>query len=240
MNKSKISILAFLFPMAALGADLPAATQQASAPSMVFASPVSSWGGFYAGVNGGYGASEHKNGIQSPVAFNFQRSGFLGGLQAGYALQSGPIVYGVEADYQLASLTGDARRSFRWPLGDEIYADTFAKWDSKISALATVRGRLGYAFDHVLIYGTGGFAKVRSATSVAMTAVVGERTIIDAYTLKQWSNGWTLGVGSEYRLSDNVSIKLEYLFTRFKYQYFEYSSAHRTLQLVRTGVNYRF
>jgi outer membrane immunogenic protein len=71
-----------------------------------------------------------------------------------------------------------------------------------------VRGRLGYAFDRVLVYGTGGFA------------YGSEDTYLNAAPLLTFSRsadltGWTAGGGVEYAVTNNVSVKTEYLYFEF-------------------------
>jgi outer membrane immunogenic protein len=101
--------------------------------------PVTSWTGFYAGVNGGYGFSDSKhNGVEPEGGF--------GGGQIGYnwqgALGFGPnFVFGVVTDIQGADIT-----------------DTKGGNKSETDFFGTVRGKVGYSFGRTLVYGTGGFA----------------------------------------------------------------------------------
>ncbi len=60
-----------------------------------------------------------------------------------------------------------------------------------------MRGRLGYAYDRYLIYGTGGVAFGDIKNAGASTT----RT------------GWTLGAGIEAALTSNVTGRLEYRHT---------------------------
>ena len=59
-------------------------------------------------------------------------SGFVGGVQGGYNWQSGPWVFGAEADIQATGAN-----------------DTFAPWKFSNPWFGTVRGRAGYAFNNV-------------------------------------------------------------------------------------------
>jgi outer membrane immunogenic protein len=99
--------------------------------------PVTSWTGFYAGLNAGYGWSAD-NGSDTPA-------GGFGGGQIGYNWQGGlglghHVVLGVEADLQASAISGTQVR------------------ESDLNYFGTVRGRIGYAFDRTLVYATGGFA----------------------------------------------------------------------------------
>jgi outer membrane immunogenic protein len=108
--------------------------------------------------------------------------GFIGGGQIGYNFQFSQWVMGIEGDI------------------------SFTDWDGT-DALGTVRGRLGYAWERVMPYVTGGLA------------------IADADT------GWTAGGGIELAVSNNVSVRGEYL-------HFDLSAIDG--DIVRAGVNFRF
>jgi outer membrane immunogenic protein len=101
--------------------------------------PVTSWTGFYAGVNGGYGFSDSTHNGVDP-------EGGFGGGQIGYNWQGGlgfgpNFVYGIVTDIQGADIT-DSRGGSR----------------SETDFFGTVRGKVGYSFGRTLVYGTGGFA----------------------------------------------------------------------------------
>src|SRR6185369_6883630 len=92
------------------------------------------WGGAYAGLNVGYEWGKVTNSAGNP-------SGLLGGLQAGYNWQSGQWVFGGETDLQITGAD-----------------DTFAPWKFSNPWFGTLRGRVGYAMNNILLYGTGGLA----------------------------------------------------------------------------------
>jgi outer membrane immunogenic protein len=165
-----------------------------------------SWAGPYLGGNLGYdwGSVDH-----NPT----KPSGLSGGVQGGYNWQSGPLVFGVEGDIQLSGAD-----------------DTFAPWKFSNPWFGTVRGRVGYAFNNILFYGTGGLA-------------FGELQA-DTFGLTETHTnvGWTLGVGAEVGLAQNWSAKIEYLYVDLASDNFAVtgvSNAYR-FGLVRAGVNYHF
>ena len=99
------------------------------------------------------------------VLFNQRdRDGFSGGGQIGYNYQFTPgsgLVVGFEADAQYIDLGGRRNNGITFNGGAGAIAATFTPINGNLSALdfyGTVRGRIGYAFDRVLFYGTGGFA----------------------------------------------------------------------------------
>src|SRR5258706_10679255 len=93
-----------------------------------------SWAGPYLGANLGYAWGSVENNPTKP-------SGLVGGAQAGYNWQPGPWVFGVEGDIQATGAD-----------------DTFAPWKFSNPWFGTVRGRAGYAFGNILLFGTGGLA----------------------------------------------------------------------------------
>jgi outer membrane immunogenic protein len=70
----------------------------------------------------------------------------------------------------------------------------------KAETLASVRGRVGWAQDRLMLYGTGGVAW-------------GYVTTPPLDTLNGWRTGWTAGAGAEYALPRNWSAKIEYRYT---------------------------
>lgn len=184
MKKILLSSVALLgMAVAAQAADLPRRTM-APAP-YVAAVPVFTWTGFYVGVNAGYGWSDNgqddrfrlgsgdvfTGSAPGTVSFrtnNDESEGFLGGAQVGYNWQFTPgtgFVVGVEADIQGIDLDRDNGTSaFTFDpsgVGTGLTNANFVAVRNSASSLdyfGTIRGRLGYAFDRFMIYGTGGFA----------------------------------------------------------------------------------
>ena len=101
-----LGVLGLLSP--AFGADLPTYSK---AP--VPATPIYDWSGFYVGVFGGGGHGNHNlNNALGPAGFadftvNYSSSGGLAGGEAGYNVQSGSYLVGVEGDAFWANIKGD-------------------------------------------------------------------------------------------------------------------------------------
>ena len=110
-------------------------------------------------------------------------------------------------------------------------SDTFAPWKFSNPWFGTLRGRVGYALNNVLFYGTGGlaFGELRGETF----------GLSETHT----NAGWTLGVGAEVGLAPNWSAKIEYLYVDLADSNFTtitgVSNGSR-FGLVRGGVNYHF
>ena len=118
---------------------------------------------------------------------------------------------------------------------------------SKIRWLATLRGRVGYAIDKVLLFGTGGAAFVNAKDTQTQTVPVGAPAVV----FEDTALGWTVGAGAEYALSKNLSAKLEYLrvhanlsetvpFPAVMGGGLEREKVSLSDDLVRVGLNWRF
>jgi outer membrane immunogenic protein len=224
-----------LAPLAASAADL----YRNSSPSASYAPPAAYvegniWQGFYAGLNGGYGgngdggAISYSNGDSSARA---QPEGGFGGGQIGYNFQGGPLVFGLETDFQ----GGDLSRGIA---GTTAGGAAFSSKET-VDWFGTARGRLGLAFGHALFYGTGGFAY----GDVRQSAVYNGISLGASGT----QTGWVAGGGVEYKFTPAWSLKGEY-------QYIDLGSEKlmdaanvpatnnldTSFQTVRLGLNYRF
>ena len=165
-----------------------------------------SWAGPYVGGNLGYAWGTVDNNWAKPT-------GFVGGVQAGYNWQQGPWVFGLEGDIQATGAD-----------------DTFAPWKFSNPWFGTVRGRGGYAFNNILVYGTVGlaFGELRANTF--------------GLTESHTNVGWTAGIGAEVGLTQNWSAKVEYLYVDLANSNFAITGMSNgySFGTLRAGVNYRF
>jgi len=115
------------------------------------AAPVN-WSGYYIGVNGGYGLGTSNWGAAGASIGAFDTSGLLVGGTLGYNLQAGAFVFGVGADDDWTNHHGGSPNAYCSSVTVSATCETKSTW------LATGRIRMGYAFDRVHIYGTGGIA----------------------------------------------------------------------------------
>ena len=146
------------------------------------------------------------------------REGFSGGGQVGYNYQFTPgsgVVVGVEADAQYLDFGGRPRFANTGTI-----VNGFVPVNGTLNTLdffGTVRGRLGYAFDRTLVYGTGGFAYAtgdQGTQGVAFQNFAGRKD--------DFKTGYTVGGGVEYALptdsflnffrSSAVTLKVEGLY----------------------------
>lgn len=179
----------------ALAADLP---QPGLPPAQ---SPgVYNWTGLYIGINGGYGTG-NSNWSDGPVGTtgSFPTSGFLIGGTVGANYQIGQYVFGIEGDADWSNLQGSSGSTcgaISALVPPPVGCQTQSEW------LATLRGRVGYAFDRILVYGTAGaaFGNIQTGLNPPSTF----DSAIEA--------GWTVGGGLEFAFAQNWTAKVEYLF----------------------------
>jgi len=133
--------------LAALGGVASAADLAVKAP---YAPPPAlwSWTGFYVGINGGYstGADDYTQSIvigPPPVttiasfsSHSINPKGGLFGGQIGFNYQTGPVVWGVEGDWQWANQNNTA-------CGMLCFNDLGHHRVPEVKSFATVRGRVG-------------------------------------------------------------------------------------------------
>ena len=214
MMKLSASLVGFLLSTTAL-AVTAAQAQQASAPLPT------SWTGPYVGVHAGYGwGSETDNLSESypTLGDKFDISGFLGGIHAGYNLQTNQWVFGVEADIDVSGLKG----SFT---GIEPFAGDFQKTvlDFRNTWQSSLRFRLGVAIDNILLYTTAGIAFADAeldqsgirCDGVFIDGECDSSAVPFGATDSNILTGWTVGAGTEVALDSNWSARLEVRYTDF-------------------------
>ena len=282
--------LVLVLGSAAFAADLPAPVYKAPVYKAPAASPLYNWSGFYIGGNVGYGWGKANTDIAyaggnafdtvdpnippdplPPFAHSdsLKFNGPNGGGQIGYNWQFAPMgVLGIEADLQTSRQKNSNRFVDSFSLSDHLDnptildGTTVTDHEAKISWFGTVRGRLGYAWNDVLLYGTGGLAYGKvglSGTSVSTVTTSGAGlggnppfTTVGAATFatSAVNLGWTAGAGIEGALANNWTWKAEYLHMDLGSVSvtgkaptgvaFTATSSKFTDDIVRVGLNYRF
>jgi outer membrane immunogenic protein len=196
---------------AAVAADLPY-RKAAPAPAPAYIPPVFSWTGFYAGLNGGWGAATGGGGD-----FGSASGGLVGGT-LGYNYQIGQFVIGAESDLDWADLNKSGWNGLK---GNA--------YDTRVDTLFTARARAGMTWDRALLYVTGGYA---GADVKLSQATYGSST--------DWRSGGVIGAGVEYAFTNHISAKLEYLYAPLADRDFAGGKDKLDLSLVRAGLNYKF
>jgi outer membrane immunogenic protein len=216
----------------AQAADLP--TRKEAPP--VFVPPPFTWTGFYVGLNAGAiirSGSNNNFSIFDPNAgidgnfivnaFPFGdngggKTGFIGGGQAGYNWQTGAFVLGVETDFDGTTLSRSFNNvgvPFAGAGVPAILAGDFLSVNGKasLSWLGTTRGRVGFVVtpdNRLMIYATGGVAYGGGSSNFS----VFDSTTGSFFTGNPSSTrvGWTIGGGVEYAITNNITIRGEYLY----------------------------
>lgn len=178
------------------------------------------WQGLYFGVHGGgaWGSAKvHDQFIYNADPIfdgNGDSTGAIGGAQAGYNVQRGHFVFGVEADIGYLGLS--ARGS------DAGFGGGYAisgQYETSGGMYGDLTGRLGYAADRVLLYAKGGAAFLDADVKADYK---GDNYWHDGRSVFHLGHsdtltGWTIGAGAEYAISPSWSIKAEY-------QHFDFGS----------------
>jgi outer membrane immunogenic protein len=191
-----------------------------------------SWIGFYAGANIGYGwgraasslslSNPHSDANLIPYAVANsdveKAGGVIGGGQLGYNWQVLPHgIVGLETDWQGAGQrSNQAAFTNLLPVGPGSNTSVVMNNSSSILWFGTVRGRIGYAWDSLLIYGTGGLAY----GDVKLAGTVNEALIYNGFpfggastfSVSKLNAGWTVGAGVEGALTNSWTWKIEYLY----------------------------
>ena len=183
--------------------------------------PVFTWTGFYVGLNAGAAIRASTSSNYSPyyTGFGYPSYGyaasssnlaFVGGGQLGYNWQTGPVVFGLESDFDYRSGFGSG------------------------GFLGTARGRLGYAFSNAwMLYATGGLAygntfndnsyMFNSGNSMRIGYALGGG--VEYAVNRNWS------IKGEYLFTD---------LGRSTASFYGLAPQRSQSHLVRLGVNYRF
>ena len=220
MHKFRTQLLATT-GMLALSGVAYAAELPVKAPPVAPVAPVINWTGFYVGAQIG-GASfdpschtTHSSGVFS-TAFpcdgegttsSISSAGVIGGGKIGYDWQWNKVVLGAVGEFDWTDLNGTSRLQ-------QFGSPTVGTASEDVHWLASARGRVGWAFDNVLFYATGG---------VAWTQIKAHASLIDpldpAISFASQSSsdrtGAVAGGGFEYRFTPNLSFVGELLWYGF-------------------------
>lgn len=188
------------------------------------------WGGFYAGINGGYGWGVQEFDMPG-ISASYNANGAVLGGTLGFNIDSGDWIFGFETDFDWSDMRGG------------VGCGPALNCSSKLDSLGTARIRVGYDIGSLvgtgplLVYGTGGFAYGES--KLKQSGGAGENSDHKMVT------GGAYGAGAEYAIDKNWSVKAEYLRVDIGSDDYELGGSPargdiRPIDLARAGINYNF
>lgn len=167
------------------------------------------WSGIYAGVhlgvaNGDITATDEtqpSGGFFTELVpagtegFDFNKAGVAGGVHVGAQYQWNQFVLGGEATWTATGI----RKTIVSPYFPDSDTET-----GKISNYVTAVGRIGYAFDRVLIYAKAGYAGGKVGFKAR------DNDALVTYEKNDWQSGYALGAGLDYAITNNISLGVDY------------------------------
>jgi outer membrane immunogenic protein len=226
----------------ALAAELPGPAPLPAPAYVREPPPFYSWTGYYIGANSGWDWSSITLGdTAGSISTNTTSNSFLGGGQIGFNYQLGQsVLIGAEADFDWIPNTQSTITAKNRTSTAAVTINN--RW------LTSFTGRLGYAWDRVLIYGKGGGVWIGPNTP-ALT--VGTTPVALSGPSNNW--GWTAGFGVEWAFWGSWSVRAEYDFVSLVSQTYTAGTLGRSvfsgdvitasngeIQLLAVGVNYKF
>ena len=220
--------LAALVAGPTMAADVPVKARPLPPPP-----PVYNWTGFYIGANAGgaWGTFDTRtttvNGADFPAFYmvspdaeqiaaagvhSIQKSGFTGGFEAGYNVQAGNLVFGLEGDIGSFRLSGSAASGPIEYLSAPGTAFTVTS-NASTTWLATARGRVGVAANNWLFFATGGAAFTNLNANFAFTDTFA--AAVESSSFSKIKTGYAVGGGVEVGFWGHWSVKAEYLYVHF-------------------------
>ncbi len=253
---------------AALAGDVPPNLPVKAPPTYVTKAPQPpaangyDWNGWYVGAHVGVttgssiwsatqpGAPALNGSFDLPYHFDFMAGtgSYVAGLQGGYNhVFKSQWMLGFETDFTFPNSDVLVPFSVR---GSQTITSPFTgqvTYGEAVAYYGTARARFGYAFDHFLLYGTGGLAWTFdqvTRTQIAGVPAGGLATPGSVDLVQPWRLGWAAGAGVEIPVTANWSAKAEYLWTGFGRQSVAFPlgaqtfDSDLTMQSIRVGLNY--
>ena len=181
----------------------------------VLVEPVYNWAGLYVGgqLGGSWTNEVWTNTARTALfgdltpgqGFGQRGAGVFGGAQLGYNWQASNYVFGLEGTVSGMDNHGSLLNTTFGLARDDQFS-----WRTNL--MATVTARAGIALNNNLLYLKGGYAGVNS--HLAVVDVV--PPFVGSGSNTKWHNGWTVGAGWEYGLTQNWIVGLEYDYAAFQ------------------------
>lgn len=238
--------------LAAAGMAAPACAADMEPPAPSYYPPAAApmppamydWTGIYVGGHVGVGLTEDQfsqsqttaNTVNLVGSTHISTAGVIGGAQLGLNYQIASWVVGAEASFTASAIDGSSASSITNGGGATQEQST-----SEPQWIAAATGRLGYAFNTVLVYAKGGGAFMHVEYTQDLLS---GQSVAATQTLTDNRSGFTVGAGIEYGMTENLSAKLEYDFYDFGSTNYAFTqtpvSVSSQLHAITVGLNYRF
>lgn len=185
------------------------------------------WTGPYLGVHLGYGIGSDDGarttgqaagnitnvaGGARPANVSLDTDGTVGGIALGYNMQSGGLVYGLEADIDYTDID-DSRRVVTRSLATATPPNVALNnnFHQSLEYLGTVRARIGFlAMPTTMIYATGGWAYGSIDHSVRMSGPANQTQFRGKTSNVEY--GYAIGGGVEHMIDAPWSLTANYLY----------------------------
>lgn len=195
-------------PLIALALFISAFTTELTGSSFCNNCPTC-WQGFYAAGQIGPAWNKQKVKYTNANYFNtlgptivetnldFQSNGYVGGGSVGYNYQRNNFVIGVEA----SALGANLKEKKTSPFFPDLDTDK-----SGLNWIASTKLRIGYAYNQLLPFVSAGWAG-----SMVDMRFRDQTSDITAHS-RVWANGWTIGAGIDYKVTDRFAVGFGYDF----------------------------
>lgn len=182
------------------------------------------WTGMQFGVTGGGDLTRADGSKFGNITQEFP--GAHASLFAGYQEQIDNVVLGLEGD---VTYTGDNGKLFNVFDATNTYIgqeNLSSDWSGSI------RARVGYAFDNLLLYTTAGYVATRVVDKVNTTQATG--------TFNKYFQGLTIGAGADYAFTQKLFGRAEYRYNKFFEKQIGTLEADLSQHVVSVGVGVKF
>lgn len=185
--------------------------------------PAWSWTGVYVGVHGGYGWGDADitenlptlGGLLPPsISDSYDVDGGFGGVQIGGLKQMGNFVLGAELSLSGADISGSGDDCFGIATLIAPLTPTTARCDTTVNWMATAIGKLGYAGNSWMVYGLAGWTIAGLDHEFRLNVPAVPLSL--GFAQNDTADGFTVGGGFDYAITNSVSIGVEYQHTELE------------------------
>jgi outer membrane immunogenic protein len=185
-------------------------------------------GGFAGGAHGLWTNDFYRNNNHGHAEEGMD--GIEGGGWFGYNMYVAPgVIAGLEGDFGKTNASEN----------NNVYDNdtTYGAFNS----FGSIRGRLGYTLDNVMLYGTAGLAFANITEDLQKGRNAGEQLVWD----NQMRTGYAIGAGAEYAITNHWLARAEYLYENFGTVSLynadnQLAEFNNQLHQLRVGVSYKF